>query len=168
MSVEQYAVKLTGSQSGEVLFNPTPEVTESASTMYAELVPIRAPSSFLIYQGSASRTWTITGHFVSTTKAEASNNFAKISKLRAWHKPTESGQTPEVLTLEGYGDQFQSIPVVLIDLSLSFQSDTNYVFQSDTMPIVMPYSLTVKENHGDDPTSQFTYASFVTGRLEEW
>jgi len=71
----------------QVTFWATPEISESKSINYVEESDIRAPASITYYMGTTSRNFNITGYLISRTPDEAQENFEYIKLLKAWTYP---------------------------------------------------------------------------------
>jgi hypothetical protein len=78
--------------------------------------------------------------------------------------------TPRVLNLSGYNGMFNNIPVVVVDLSLNFPPDTDYISSSSgvMVPILSEVSCTVKEIRSLDDIKKFNIDQFRSGQLENW
>lgn len=164
-----------------VIFKASPEIDETGQALYVEVSEIRAPASLLLYMGSPSRTFNITGKFISRTRAEADTAFEYKSLLQAWRMPLDgfasgglsgddSGTVPRIVRLWGYGTQFNGIPTVVKSISISYPSDTDYILDSsgNDVPIVWPITVSLQEAHTMDDIKAFNYDSYKTGTLEEW
>lgn len=166
-------------------FDATPEITESGSAMYAEASDIRAPSSILWYQGSPSRTFSISAKLIARTVSEASRVADQIHVLKSWRMPeTEVGGValmtpPTLLYLQGYGNMFKDIPVVMTDLSFDLPSEHDYIRASNgnDVPIITQVSITLREAHAVDLDGianlgsgfkQFNILDYRLGRLKGW
>lgn len=162
-----------------VEFDVTPDITESGSVSYVEESEIRGPGSILMYMGSPSRNFSINAKLVARNIQEAKKVSTIIHILKSWRQPeTYVGGvgvngTPAVLYLQGYGNMFKDIPVVMTDLSIDFSSEhdaiaygsdnfeVNYVYGSEkegnkvittrtreiesAVPIIVPVSISLKE-----------------------
>lgn len=82
--------------------------------------------------------------------------------------------TPEVLLLEGYGEQFRKIPVVITSLNITFPSDTDYIEspQGAWVPILHEISISLKEareiSDRAGAIGGFSLSKFKQGTLEYW
>lgn len=83
--------------------------------------------------------------------------------------------TPPVLVLEGYGQQYRKIPVVITSLSIPFTGEVDYIKSSGGayVPILQEISISLKEARnvfGKDGSSidSFNLASFKAGLLPYW
>lgn len=171
-----------------VEFATSPEMSESGSVMYAEISDIRAAASILWYQGTPSRNFSINAKLVSRTRDEAAYNARIIHVLKSWRMPeTLRGQggigkgTPTVLYLQGYGDMYKDIPVVMTDLSIEFPSEHDYIRAGDSIvPIITQVSISLKEAHSlagavggpkssiGEPFKQFDIVEYRSGTLKGW
>lgn len=163
-----------------VVFEATPDMTESGGTVLIDIGDIRAAASIVIYMGSPSRTFTLNAKFVSRTTAEAATNQNYINILKAWREPTiQSGggigqAEPETLRLFAYGDVLKGIPCMVNNISIEYPSDVDYI-QATTaagksvwVPIIQNVSLTLKEVRSWDDLKTFDYESFKQGTLDQW
>lgn len=181
--VYQSEIRLVGQPAGGgggsvVVFRATPDVEENATALYITIDNIAAPSSFLFWIGSPSRTFSINAKLVSRTQAEADENFRYVNILRSWRMPIEMGggdnQTPETLRLWGYEaggtGQFLGIPCVMVSLNLTYNSESDYITTAGgvQMPIIMPVSIQLRESHTIKDMEQFDYGAYKAGVLTEW
>lgn len=67
-----------------VVFQATPEMSESRNVSYVEISDIRQPASILIYMGSPSRNFSIVAKFIARSKAEADTSFSNLNLLKSW------------------------------------------------------------------------------------
>jgi len=93
---------------------------------------------------------------------------------------TDSGtnlfyQTPQVLFLTGYGQQYRNIPVVIRDLNISFPSEVDYIKTSKGawVPILQDVGIGLQEArnvYGRTGTSidSFDLTKFKAGQLPYW
>jgi hypothetical protein len=90
-----YKVKLTRAASAKlgpgkverVVWDATPEFSESRSVMYKNIDPIHAPGAIYQYANTGSRTFSIQGKFISRSINEATKTLAYIQYLRTWAMP---------------------------------------------------------------------------------
>jgi len=121
-----------GRKDYEVVFEATPEITESGSVNYYEESGIRAPGSVVVYMGSPARNFSISAKFISRTPQEAKLTDTYIHRLKSWRQPESfsggiNAGVPTILYLQGYGKMFKDIPVVMTDLSIDFSSEHDYI-----------------------------------------
>lgn len=96
-----YKVKLTRAASAKlgpgkverVVWDATPEFSESRSVMYRNIDPVHAPGAIYQYSNTGSRTFSIQGKFISRSTNEATKTLAYIQYLRTWAMPV-FGQNP--------------------------------------------------------------------------
>jgi len=163
-----------------VVFEATPDMTESGGTVLIDIGDIRAAASIVIYMGSPSRTFTLNAKFVSRTAAEAATNQNYINILKAWREPTIQagggiGQAePETLRLFAYGDVLKGIPCMVNNISIEYPSDVDYI-QTTTaakanvwVPIIQNVSLSLKEVRSWNDLKTFDYEQFKQGTLDQW
>ena len=100
---DHYKVRLANSNSANsieearrsVVFDVTPELSESRNVNYKMYDPVHAPGQIVVYQSTSSRRFQLTQvRLVSRSPREASNNLAKLWVLRGWTMPT-FGQQPQ-------------------------------------------------------------------------
>lgn len=74
--------------SRRVVFDVTPDLTESASVEYKTIQPVHMPGTIYVYGSSSSRTFDISNiRLVSRTKEEATKNLNYLQLLRSWRNP---------------------------------------------------------------------------------
>lgn len=190
---EQRALAANGGESYDrgnysVVFELTPEITESGSAQYADVGDIRGPASVLWYQGSPSRTFSINAKFIARTSEEATVVARNINYIKSWRMPEDlSGGAvgltpPTLLYLEGYRQMLREIPVVLTDYSLELTSEHDGIISDNgnfVVPIYTTMSLSLKEAHsleggglgGDgrtDGLDSFNILDYRLGNLQGW
>jgi hypothetical protein len=158
---------------GTVEFYSSPEMEESGSTIYISLDDIRAPASIMLWMGSPARQFSINAKLISRTAAEADESIRQKNLLQAWRMPTGPGvgssAVPEIIQLNGYGNQFQSIPCIVISVNFSFPTDVDYISSSGyDVPIIWPVSITLKEFHTQKDMAAFNYDAYRAGTLGNW
>jgi hypothetical protein len=159
---------------GTVEFYSSPEMEESGSTIYISLDDIRSPASLMIWMGSPARTFSINAKLISRTQDEADESFTQKSLLQAWRMPTGAGiaqsSVPEIIYLNGYGNQFNNIPCVVQSLNISYPTDVDYIISSAgfNVPIIWPVSVVLREFHTTDDMASFDYDAYKSGNLEGW
>lgn len=168
-----------------VRFLLTPEISESGGANYAEISDIRTPASILVYMGTPSRTFSITGKLFARTVDEADRSWRYINILRSWRMPETVGgggvggggsdgmpDSPTIVNLFGYGPMFQAIPTVMTSLNLEFPSDVDYIRASSgaDIPILMNVSISLKEAHqiNDITNGAFDIFQYRQGTLKNW
>lgn len=179
--VAQKEIRLVESGGEKVIFTATPELEESGTTLYIETSEGRMPSSLLIYMGSPSRNFNISAKLISRTTAEATTNFKYKALLQAWRMPLDafgdggiagddSGQTPRIIRLSGYGKQFMAIPTVVKSVNFTWPSDVDYIadISGNMVPIIWPVSVSLQEVHTIEDVKAFKYGDYKLGNLEEW
>lgn len=154
-----------------VVFNNTPELSESSQAIFNEISGIRSAASILIYQGSPSRTYSISARFVSRTVEEAKDNYANVNVLKAWRMPMSRFDDPETLRLYAYGNSIKGVPVVLASVTVEWPSEVDYIVidgDGTSVPIIQTASLTLKEIRSWDDLEAFSYTKYKSGLLEGW
>ena len=177
-----------------VIFDVTPDVIENRNVNYKTLDPIHMPGAIYIYGSTSSRTFNISNaKFVSRTKDEATANMKKIHLLRSWAMPYFGksndvtsdgidllGAPPEVLRLYAYSSNSQgsstmntpmnihNIPVVIMNLSIPYPSDVDYIQTNDNIPFptVMTVDIQLTETHSPSSYSSFSLKDFKNGTLD--
>ena len=71
----------------EVVFENTPQLSESGSVSYTPVRPIQTPGATQIYQGTDSRSFSIVTLLISRTAEEATRHMADLQTLRSWRFP---------------------------------------------------------------------------------
>lgn len=90
----EYRVKLRSSAGELVVFNVTPDLSETRSVNYKTIDPIHAPGQIYAYVNSTSRTFQLSGvKLISRTRDEAEKNLNDLWLLRSWTLPA-FGQDP--------------------------------------------------------------------------
>lgn len=173
-----------------VEFAVSPDVSESGGVSYAEISDIRAASSVLWYQGTPSRNFNINAKFISRTPEEAFKASFYVHCLKSWRMPETikstigfsttlgnsgiGGGTPTTLYLQGYGDMYKNIPVVLTDLNIELSSEHDFIKKNDNimMPIVTTVTISLKEAHSlegnVDGFEEFDIVKYRNGTLQGW
>lgn len=154
-----------------VVFNNTPELSESSQAIFSEISGIRSAASILIYQGSPSRTYSISARFVSRTVEEARDNYDNINVLKAWRMPMSRFDDPETLRLYAYGNSIKGVPVVLASVTVEWPSEVDYIVidgDGTSVPIIQTASLTLKEIRSWDDLEAFSYVDYKAGLLKGW
>jgi len=159
-----------------VVFEATPDMSESGQTILVDVGDIRAAASVVIYLGSPSRSFKISAKFVSRTPEEASMNMKYINILKAWREPvlkqgSQFGAEPETLRLFAYNDVLKGIPVMIWTLDIEYPSDVDYILSAEGdvwVPIIQNVSIGLKEVRSVDDLATFDYESFKAGKLDQW
>lgn len=164
-----------GKNTGIVIFDVQPIVSESGSATYAPIDDIRQAASMLIYMGSPSRDFSITAKFVSRTEAEANTNKKYVQTLRSWRMPETAGgdfnlTTPSRLTLLGLNGWFNQVAVRMTNLTIESPDDVDYIQATDgtRVPIVWPVTISLKEARSPANLQEFNIEQFRRGELPEW
>lgn len=161
----------------QIVFNLSPEISESKQVIYAEIGDIRQAGSILIYGGSPSRRWSFNTKFLSRTREEAENTWKSIQLLKAWANPDTNYRygidtgTPHVLRLYGYGRTWQGIPVALTSVNVDYPTDVDYIPTSygTNVPVIQSVSFQLTEARTpDDLLVKFDLQKFKLGILPEW
>lgn len=70
-----------------VIFDATPEFSESRTVNYKNIDPIHAPGGMYMYANTNARTFSIQGKLISRSVFEATKNLAYVQYLRTWAMP---------------------------------------------------------------------------------
>lgn len=137
----------------QVVFDSTPEISENGTVNYRNIDPVHAPGSILVFSSTAARTFQLTGiKLFSRNGEEATRNFDRVQKLRAWRYPVFGkdsvdpiygspllGSPPAVLILSAYGRKegnsesgmanalINRVPVVITSLGIDYPADVDYL-----------------------------------------
>jgi hypothetical protein len=73
---------------GSVVFDVSPDITESRSVNYKTMEPVHMPGQIHVYGGSTSRTYSLSNvKLISRTVTEATDNMQRLWTLRGWTMP---------------------------------------------------------------------------------
>jgi hypothetical protein len=163
--MEPYKVRLkqangavSGSNAGtlkplQVVFDASPEISESGTANYKLIDPVHAPGSILVFTSASARTFQVSGiKLFSRNGVEATKNYDRIQKLKAWRYPvfgldsTDAiygnpllGAPPAVLEFTAYGKPngnaesgmatalINRVPVVITNIGIDYPSDVDYL-----------------------------------------
>lgn len=144
-----------------VVFDASPVLSESRTAEYVDQA-LPGPIGIVIYKMTGNRRFTISAKFISRTIDEGSRNYAHVNLLRSWMIPqaqsgiSGEGKTgrPPILRLNGYKKQFNSIPVVLSEMSVNYPDDVDYIEVPDLamVPIIQSIDITLIESHKSTST----------------
>jgi hypothetical protein len=153
-----------------VVFNVTPQLSESGSMLAVDIGEIRSAGSIVIYLGSPARVFGITAKFVSRTAAEAQKTFESISILKAWRMPQSNQDEPETLRLFAYDKTLKGIPCFLQNYSVEWPEDVDYILATNgtPVPIIQTVNISLKEVRNWDDIRSFKYTDFKKGTLDQW
>lgn len=137
----------------QVVFDVSPTVSESRSSDYVDQ-PIPGPVGVVVYKATGNRRFQISAKFVSRNIPEAEKNYRYVNLLRSWLLPAPDSENgvylptaPPILRLNGYKNQFFNIPVSVVDLSINYPEDVDYIETDLAMvPIVQSVDVTVIES----------------------
>ena len=137
----------------QVVFDSTPEISENGTVTYKNIDPVHSPGSILVFSSTSARTFQLTGiKLFSRNGEEATRNFDRVQKLRAWRYPVFGkdavdpiygtpllGAPPAVLMFSAYGRQggnsesgmanalINRVPVVITSLGIDYPADVDYL-----------------------------------------
>jgi hypothetical protein len=158
-----------------VVFDVTPELNESGTTVLVDIGDIRAAASIVIYMGSPSRNFSITAKFVSRDATEATQTYKNIVNLKAWREPQLApgvgfNAEPETLRLFAYEGTLKGIPVMIQSLNITWPSEVDYINDNsgNPVPIIQDVSIQLKEVRSFDDLKTFDYSQFRIGKLNTW
>lgn len=187
-------VKLVGARSKDiVVFNVTPEISESRSVNYKTMEPVHMPGQISVYEKTMNRTFSINIKVVSRTLKEASLNLNRLNVLKSWcmnHYGLEEdihifgplGAPPEVLYLSAYSKEkaqqnIYKVPTVITSMNHSYPSDVDYIEAGDMdengtiskngtpFPTLMNIELSLLEVHSPKDFSNFSLSKYKQGKL---
>jgi len=78
----------------QVVFDATPEFSESRTVQYKNIDPIHAPGGIYMYASTNARTFSIQGKLISRSVFEATKNLAYMQYLRTWAMPVFGNVNP--------------------------------------------------------------------------
>jgi len=70
-----------------VIFEITPQLTETGGVDYTSMDPVHSPGQFMAYKSTRSRVFGLQAKFASRTPAEARKNLQNLNILRGWRYP---------------------------------------------------------------------------------
>jgi hypothetical protein len=169
-SATQASATSSGTTYSSVIFNVTPQLSESGSMLAVDIGEIRSAGSIVIYLGSPARVFGITAKFVSRTAAEAQQTFNNISILKAWRMPQNAQDEPETLRLFAYDNTLKGIPCFLQNYSIEWPEDVDYIAATNgtAVPIIQTVNISLKEVRNWDDIQAFKYEDFKKGTLDQW
>lgn len=71
----------------QVVFDATPEFSESRTVNYKSIDPVHAPGGIYMYANTNARTFSISAKLISRSVFEATKNLAYMQYLRTWTMP---------------------------------------------------------------------------------
>lgn len=202
-SVENpYKVKLARRSSGvtkyRVVFDVTPEITESRNVNYKAMDPVHAPGQIMVFTNTQSRTFSMSGiKLVSRTPQEAEINLRKLQQLRSWCMPRFGmnsstaddlgeellGLPPPVLFLTAYSrsgtnpdsatlrlENINNVPVVITSLTIPYPTDVDYINTPAGVPVarIMTIDVQLTETHSPTEYDNFSLSQFRAGTLRNF
>lgn len=137
----------------QVVFDASPDLSESGSVTYKTVDPVHSPGGILVFASSSARTFQLSNiKLFSRTREEATRNFHRLQILRSWRYPSfgrggtdpaygdiQLGAPPAVLELSAYARPngnnesgmatglIHRIPVVISQLGIDYPSDCDYI-----------------------------------------
>lgn len=153
-----YRIKLRSITSRDlIVFEVTPNLTESRSVDYKSTNLLHTPGAIFTYGFTNSRTFSLSDiKLISRTPQEAFNNMKNLQIIRSWTMPyfgvnsstqavlgrEQLGAPPEILYLYAYAKEvdphkgtnsakpltnIQHVPVVLTQLSIAYPNNITYI-----------------------------------------
>ena len=182
---DQYRLKLVANPSANyqttVTFNVMPTISESRQANYASFTPIQHPGEILKYQGTSSRTWSVTVQLVSRTVDEATQNQANLNIIRSWVMPFYGvgtannqftaaylGAPPPIITLTAYGDYaIGPVKCIMENYSFDWPNTVDYIQTVDgqPFPVLATISMHFKESFSPAEYSGFDLSTYGLGRM---
>jgi len=71
----------------QVVFDNTPQFTESGGVEYTPVMPIHMPGAIQVYKNTQPRSFSISHKFISRTSGEATQSMEAVQLLRSWRFP---------------------------------------------------------------------------------
>ncbi len=133
-----------------VVFQATPELTESRTANYSQISPVHAPGQFYVYTNTQSRQYSLSSvKLISRTSAEARNNIERLNTLRGWLMPyfgstSVTGMLSALQTSQQVLSKRLGAPPEVLLLSAYSSSTTSGTFTGNVnrVPVVIT-SLTI-------------------------
>ena len=160
-------IKLRGS-GGEVIFKVRPKITISKDAIY-ENRGLPGQGMELLYRVTNNKKYSISATFVSRTEEEAEENFLNIRLLESWLTTSiDEDAAPSKLKLNGYGDLFYNVPVVMTSISIPLDDAVDYISGAFgiSQPIVTTISFSLIETHSSIAAAEYDITAFREGILE--
>ena len=86
--VEQTTAREGLSEQQRVVFDVTPELSESRKVNYSSVDPIHMPGQIYVYKNTSARSFSLSGvKLISRTQEEAEKNLTYLWTLRGWTMP---------------------------------------------------------------------------------
>lgn len=125
------SANLPANQVERVVWDATPEFSESRQIMYKNIEPVHAPGAIYQYGSTSARTFNIEGKFISRSINEATRTLAYIQYLRTWAMPVFGiiGENPAV------GEDILGAPPSVLFLTAYARSVPGSNQTSKTVPI---------------------------------
>lgn len=114
-----------------VVFDATPEFTESRTVNYKSMDPVHAPGGIYMYASTNARTFSIQAKLISRSVVEATKNLAYMQYLRTWTMPvfgTVGANAPN-------GEDILGAPPALLLLTAYSQGNPGDQAVQTTVPI---------------------------------
>jgi len=186
MSSDKYKVRLQSIPNANdyIIFNVTPEISESKNITYQSMEPVHLPNNIYVYGNTSSRTFNLVIKFISRNLKEATKNSEDLQLLRSWTMPYFGatskflGSPPDILTLTAYSNynaalganfsgNINRVPVVITQLGNSYPADVDYVptEHGEPFPVIMSIDLILTETHSPQELTNFKLEDYKNGRL---
>lgn len=136
-----------------VILDVSPTISESRQANYVDK-GLQGPQGVVVYQTTNNRRYSISARLVSRNIEEALKNFKNVNRLKSWMIPQDAAKSagkfgrPPILRLNGYKEQFSNIPVVIVNLTINYPEDVDYIDCSTAMvPIIQTVDFELLESH---------------------
>lgn len=84
----RFSERLSAEKTSKVVFDVTPDLTETRSVTYKDMSPVHMPGTIYVYGNTSARTFSIDNiRLVSRTVDEATKNLQTTWTLRSWQMP---------------------------------------------------------------------------------
>ncbi len=118
-----------------VSFEVMPEISENRNAEYEPLQAAQMPGEFQKFKGTKSVSWQVNATITCRTRAEATENFLTINRLRSWTMPyfgdkqgsTMMGAPPPVIKFSGWRGLVGTVPTVVTSLNWSWPKDCDWL-----------------------------------------
>lgn len=117
-----------------VVFDATPEFSESRTINYKNIDPIHAPGGIYMYANTNARTFSIQGKLISRSVFEATKNLAYVQYLRTWAMPV-FGQVNEDSPGLASGENILGAPPALLFLTAYANKQPGNQAVQTTVPV---------------------------------
>lgn len=151
-----------------VIFPYTPVITVSHKANYEIESLIHTTYSTPYFTHSSVDSISIQGRFTAQNQMEAIKirdmiQFFRTATKMFYGASTPKGAPPPVVKLEGYGDMFEKIPVVVRDFSYTLPNDVNYLsLGSTSVPTDMSITVDLLPVYSRSKIAGFNIKSYAS------